>query len=261
MTYDMTKSQTPEEKELNKKQAELFNLETELAQRELDLMTLQAELNSFEAKYISIVGVLFAELDEIEAQIAEAEANNHPDNDNAREKASKARVQARKSLNNARLAKKLSKDYFKPSKNLKKLFREIAKKIHPDLATDENQRIKRQQLMADANRAYEVGDEERLYNILSDWQDSPDSVEGDGMASDLVRVIRKIAQIEKRLREIELAVNKLIQSKLYQLKKEVESAEKNGRDLLHEMASRVVENIKFSKERLLRVRAFNKNGK
>ena len=45
-----------------------------LAQRELDLLTLQAELNEFESLYLRLVGVKYAELDEIEARIAAAEA-------------------------------------------------------------------------------------------------------------------------------------------------------------------------------------------
>jgi len=37
---------------------------------------------------------------------------------------------------------------FEPSQNLKQLYREVAKRIHPDLATDE-EAISRQRLMAE----------------------------------------------------------------------------------------------------------------
>jgi hypothetical protein len=47
--------------------------------------------------------------------------------------------------------------------------------------------------MAEANRAYEEGDEERLRVILQEWEGSPESVKGDGPGAELVRVIRKIA--------------------------------------------------------------------
>jgi hypothetical protein len=72
MSTDIIRSQTPEEHELERKQAELVALEAELIQRELDLATLRAELAYFESRYLRTVGVLYAELDEIEAQIAEA---------------------------------------------------------------------------------------------------------------------------------------------------------------------------------------------
>jgi hypothetical protein len=51
MSIDLRRVQTPEEKELARKLAELTVLEGELAQRELDLATLLAELHAFERRY------------------------------------------------------------------------------------------------------------------------------------------------------------------------------------------------------------------
>jgi hypothetical protein len=67
METGIRRSETPEEKELNKKKAELKTLEGELAQRELDLATLKAELHNFQNIYLSVVGIRHAELEEIEA--------------------------------------------------------------------------------------------------------------------------------------------------------------------------------------------------
>ena len=78
MNKDLTRRQTPEERELENKRAQLTILEAELAQHELDLTTLKAELTIFETRYLCEVGVLYAELDEIEAQIAEAQAHLNP---------------------------------------------------------------------------------------------------------------------------------------------------------------------------------------
>lgn len=57
MTTNLTRRKTPEERELEKKHAELTSLESELAQRELDLATLQAELRAFERRYLSIIAL------------------------------------------------------------------------------------------------------------------------------------------------------------------------------------------------------------
>ena len=78
MAGEIIRSQTPEERELEKKKAELAALEIELIQREIDLATLRAELTDFESRYLRTVGVLYAELDDIEAQIAEAQARRNP---------------------------------------------------------------------------------------------------------------------------------------------------------------------------------------
>lgn len=242
--------QTPEEQELSKKLSELAELETELAQRELDLATLQAELHIFEASYLRTVGVRYAELDEIEAQIAEAEARLKPKDNKIQEQASKARVQAQGSAQAAGIAQEPREEKFKPSESLKKLYREIAKRIHPDLTLDEEERALREQLMAEANRAYEESDEAKLQAILNEWESSPDSVKGEGVAAELVRVIRKIAQVKERLRVIETEIDQLKKSDLYKLKTEVEKAEDEGRDLLAEMASRVDEQIARADKKL-----------
>ncbi len=71
MSINLIRAQTPEEKELARKLAELTLLEGQLAQQELDLATLQAELHAFERRYLHIVGVRYAELDEINAKIDE----------------------------------------------------------------------------------------------------------------------------------------------------------------------------------------------
>ena len=42
-----------------------------------------------------------------------------------------------------------------------------------------------------------------MRSILADWESSPESVEGEGVGPELIRVIRKIAQIQRRLVEIE----------------------------------------------------------
>lgn len=248
-----TRTQTPEELELSRMLSNLSELEAALAQRELDLMTLQAELHNFEAKYIRIVGIRYSELDDIKAQIAESEARLKPKDNRFQEEAVQARAQAQASARAAGIALEQRDEKFLPSESLKKLYREVAKCIHPDLATDEKECTRRQQLMTDANRAYEEGDEAKLRTILAEWKSSPESVEGEGTAVELVRVIRKIARIEKRLRVIESEIIQLEESDLYQLKTKVEAAENEGRDLLSEMTSRVEEEITSFSKRLAEI--------
>jgi hypothetical protein len=97
MATEIIKNQTAEERELDKKQAELAALEAELIKRELDSATLRAELIDFESRYLRTVGVLYAELDEIEAQIAEAKAYRTPSDSQAQKHAANPRAQAQES--------------------------------------------------------------------------------------------------------------------------------------------------------------------
>lgn len=251
MSTDLTRKQTPEERELESKRVRLAALEAELAQRELELATLKAELASFEARYLREVGVLYAELDEIAAQIAEALARLNPQDQRAQEQAARARAQAQESAQAAGAAQTPGEQKkFTAPESLKKLYRDVAKSIHPDLATDETDRVRRQKLMAEANQAYAEGDEARLQAILREWESSPESVKGEGVGAELIRVIRKIAQVEERLRVIEGEMAELKASDLYQLEAKVEEAENEGRELLAEMASQVKQQIAEARRRL-----------
>jgi len=250
MRAEITKTQTPEEKELDNKLSELNQLDAELAEGELDLATLQAELHAFEGTYLRIVGTRLAKLDEINAQIAEVEARLNPKDEKIQEQAAKSRAQAQKSAEATGSTEELRFEKFKPSERLKKLYREVAKVIHPDLAVSDKARLLRQKLMVDANRAYEEGDEARLQAILAEWENSPESVKGEGVGAELIRTIRNIAQIQQRLQNIRIEIDQLKRSDLYKLKTRVEKAEEEGRNLLNELASQVDQDIVLANKRL-----------
>jgi len=244
------KRPSPEEQELVKKRAELAPLEAMLAQRELDLLTLQAELNEFEALYLRVVGVLYTQLDEIEAQIAEAEAELDPNDSKAKERAAEARERADESAHatNA-INEPTNKGKFNPTDSLKKIYRELARIIHPDLVLDPAEKERRHSLMAEANKAYEEGNEELLASMLDEWQNSPENVKGEGVASELIRLIRRIAQAGERLRVIEDDIVTLEGSELFELRSKVHEAELEDRDLLAEMAAQIERQIADAHDR------------
>lgn len=75
---------------------------------------------------------------------------------------------------------------------LKRLFREVAKRVHPDLTLDEEDRSRRGRLMGEANRAYEYGDADRLSAILEEYEVIPESVEESAQTGDLLQIVRSI---------------------------------------------------------------------
>jgi hypothetical protein len=251
---------TQEEWEFKSKNAELCGFEIELAQQELELATFRGEVHSFRARYLAAVGFRYWELDKIEAEIAEYEAKRKPNDRIAQEKAVHARAQAEESAKSATNAgsgrSKMAGDAvkFKPTESLKKIYRQIAKQIHPDLALDEQQRTRYQKLMAKANQAYEAGDEVGLHNILRQCRKSLGQEKNDTIQDKLARIIRQISQAKERLAAIAREITEIRNSSLYQLKMKVETADMKGFDLLSEMASFLDQQIVLAKEKLTHIK-------
>jgi hypothetical protein len=248
--HPATTTVKPEEYELARKREEQATLETELAERELRSANLRAELSAFERQYMHFVGSRYADLDELKAQIAERLAREQPANERARQAAHDARARASETKSVAGEKAAEEPRAFKAAPGMKRLYRDVAKRIHPDLTSDRDDRVKRQQLMAEANEAYEQGDEARLGKILIEYECSPEAVQGEGPGAELVRAIRRISQARSRLAEIEAEMQEAVRSDLYQLKSRLDEAQKHGRDVLKEMVGKVDDQIEQAKRRL-----------
>ena len=134
--------------------------------------------------------------------------------------------------------------------DLKKLYRKVAKAVHPDYAADDDERPLRERAMAEANAAYESGDVDRLKAILADWENRPEAVPGEGTGAELVRVIRAIAAVEARLAEVAAELTSLAETSLAALFAKAQNAEADGCDLLQEMAEDVDRRIADARIRL-----------
>jgi len=178
------------------------------------------------------------------ARIAELQARLDP-SAAGKARAEEARQQARETYEDAH-GKASETREFTPSPELKSLFREVAKRIHLDFCRDSDDLERRTRLMAEANRAYEAGDAEALQRILNEQQDN--AVEGEGIGAELIRIIRQISVANDRVAAIERELAALRQSELALLKKQAEAREKEGRDLLAELATAVREQIERAKK-------------
>jgi DnaJ-class molecular chaperone len=177
-------------------------------------------------------------------------AAEDPQNERLQRAAQEARARANESRGAASVKETEETKQFAPSPELKRRYREVAKAIHPDLTTDTADRARRQELMAEANAAYQKGDETRLAKVLDVYESCPEAVQGDGAGAELVRVIRKLSLMKNRLGEIEIELQNLFNSDIYLLKVQIEEAQEQGRDLLSEMAEKVRKRITDSKERM-----------
>lgn len=252
MPVEIVRKPTPEQEELDRKRAELALVRALLAERELDLADLRAELKSFEGRYLREVGVLYAELDEWEAKIADLEAKLNP-SQRAEQCAQDARNRADESHEAAHGEASKSKD-FNPSPALKNLFREAARRIHPDFAKDDADRERRTRLMAQANDAYDRGDGDALQRILDDFDESGETIQGEGIGAELIRIIRQIHHAKKNIDAIDCELVTLHTSATYQLMQGSEHAKQDGRDLLAEIATALHRKIDDARGRCRKLR-------
>ena len=91
--------------------------------------------------------------------------------------------------------------------------------------------------------------------MLASWQVNPENVEGEGVASDLVRVIRTITQVQERIKEIARAHEKLASGELCELYARYQAEREDGRGLLNEMAERFDAKIAEAKKVLATLQA------
>jgi len=237
MSGQMTRRLKPEEEELRRKREELAAIRTSLAERELELVDLRGQLAAFEGRYLRQVGTLYAELDEWKARIAESRARLNP-SPTANAQAEETREQARQTYEEAHGKASETRD-FTPSPELRSLFREVAKGIHPDLSKDAADHERRTRFMAEANRAYGAGDADALRRILDEYRDGADAVEGEGIGAELVRIIRQISLAKDRVAAIERELVTLRQSEIALLMKQAEAKQRDGGDLLAELEKSV----------------------
>ena len=241
MPSQITRRLKPEEEQILRKREELASIRATLAERELELVDLRGQLAAFEGRYLRQVGTLYAELDEWEARISELHAKLDPSMA-ANARAHDAREQARQTYEDAHGKASETHD-FVPSAKLRSLFREVARRIHPDFCRDADDLQRRTRLMAEANRAYAAGDAEALQRILDEYEDGADAVQGEGIGAELIRIIRQISQGKERVAAIERELAELRQSEVALLRRQAEERDQEGRDLLAELAAAVREQI------------------
>ena len=245
-------ARVPEKKELSKRKKDLKALEKELADKELLLSTIKGELHLFADRYKKIVGGKSAELDDIKARVLELSYQLNPDSSEVKNQAEFARRQARRSLFEM-ADEKVNPDFspndetsFSPSDEIKKLFRETARKIHPDLSNDKKDREKRHILMTQLNEAYEKMDIGKIQNILDKWEDELKPDEDIPLGVQLARILRQITQVNKRIVEIDDETFELSNSEMYQVQQSMNSDES-----LSELAEEIDSQIELIKFRVL----------
>jgi len=240
LVTSLVRSGQPREDDLDSLRAQVKDLEAVFGERRAEVDRIKADLAAFKIRYRSEVGLLHEELDDLERAIDDAElgaaatgAQNTAD-DPATSTAEERLDAAPRYTSDA----------------VRKLFRDVAKAIHPDLASDDHARDRRHSLMIEANRAYALGDEERLRSILQAWENSPEAVQGSDPEAARLRLVRRIAQIDEQLNVSAAELAALRDSALWRLQTMVDEAAAQGKDLVAEMVARLKRDIMVARNRL-----------
>jgi hypothetical protein len=247
MPTEIILQQTPDAVALLHKREQLATVRSTLAERESELAQLRAQLKTFEGRYLRQVGILYAELDDLEAYIAEREVDLY-DSDSARRRAEGARQRAQET-HDAAFGDAHDAAEFDPPPSLKTLFRDVAKRVHPDFARDDVEQKHFTLLMARANQAYRRGDTETLQRLLDDHLEINASIVGEDSTAELLRISRQLQHAERDIAILDAERHALLSSEIAQLLQDVEAATLEHRDLLTELASSLREQVADARRR------------
>lgn len=166
--------------------------EQALIEYEIAVETFRVEVENFSRLHHQKLGPMYSRLDELDALIAEAVAARSGDPEDLR-KADEARARvlpmpAVEELFHGWMdgdglfpeaAAMLTEQpvrppqRVRPSDEVRKLYRDLVRKAHPDLAQDEKERERRDEFITRVNAAYGRGDEALLRELLAEWAAGP----------------------------------------------------------------------------------------
>ncbi|MFJ3710434.1 MULTISPECIES: hypothetical protein [unclassified Streptomyces] len=166
--------------------------EQALIEFEIAVETFRVEVENFSRLHHQRLGPMYARLDELDAQLAEARAARSGDPEDLR-KAQEARAivmpmpgvdelfhdwidpdgmspEAQAMLNEQPVQ---PPKRVRPSEEARKLYRELVRQAHPDLAQDDAERNRRDEFITRVNAAYARGDEAVLRELGEEWAAGP----------------------------------------------------------------------------------------
>ena len=208
---------------------ETARLRDRLAEVEVDTATLEAELAAFNSDYMRVVMTVMLDVQELEARILAIVATRTGASDDA-DAAQDARARVNETTAHIRAVPKTPGPI--PTGDIKKLFRDAAKRMHPDLAADEQARGHAEAFMKRLNTAYRAGDAEAIVHLLNQWEASPF---GAGTADDAVRTSRRLGALGDAVTRAEQRLEELRASELAQLLDRAMATAATGGDLLADM--------------------------
>jgi chromosome segregation ATPase len=226
--------------------AELAQAQDDLIDAETELADQMADIRAFEAEFEARVGFLMTQLASLEAEV-----NDYLDRIKQRRNESVFGSQYRSADEQYRRTWQQPPPSTTPpppppsadeKTRLKKLYRQLARRFHPDLATNEADRRHRTEKMSAINDAYAARSLTELLVFAAELETVgavAESAEAPGQTeADMVQALEKeIRRCRHRIQEIDLEMQTLHNRTSVELALERKMAQRNGRDLLAEIAA------------------------
>ena len=111
---------------------------------------------------------------------------------------------------------------------VKSQYRAVAKMIHPDLATCEEERLHREMLMKELNSAYSDNDINKISDVFVAWNESIWCIQITGVAGKLVQTIRRIAHTQREIDRIQTLISGIRNGSDYEFWQNMEYLTQNG---------------------------------
>lgn len=263
--------------EITRLQEEVDARQETLADLEADVVDLRQQISAFESRYNRLIVPLQTRLEAVQSAIADLEATRwrsgrHPlGDDNPMEDFWKPPADYVSVEEQFRRAwspdpdpapageyvikpKAREKSISPEETNIKKLYRALARRYHPDMTTDQTERVLRNNLMAQINDAYARRDLGALQMMARQPDDGP------VQPLDALRLqeLRQInSQLQDRIADLRLEKAEIQHSDLLRLSMESKLAASRGRDLLAEMVRQLEREYD---EAMLKLEQLRRNG-
>ncbi len=242
MTTALVRYEPPVGDKLFTRRGLLLELRRRLFELEEEYNREAAALREFERRYKPAVGARYDELERLREKI-----------DRAWEAVRSARRGESPRAENQDSVE-TEPEAFRPDSELRRLFRSLARRIHPDLAIDDDDRMRRHEFMAEATLAYRANDTRRLQWLFEHWESESSPIAGMDPHSLMARTDRQLGWARYRIREMHAAIGELNASSIAEIKREAETARGAGRNLILELRKRVSDELDAANRDLDRVR-------
>ena len=213
--------ESPEEREYRRYLGEIEERRRRVAEAQSELEALRVELGRFDAEYHARVGRLFVERDQLhlaiqeyEVRIARLQAEPKSDPQDVEREVGERFRQEREHVEeedqeSRRYEEEHRRQQVRPrlaadqEAQLKRMYRDLAKRFHPDLAKTDDERRERERVMQQVNAAFVDRSLDALRDLLSQAEIEDESFAQRSIGDKLVWAIREVSRLDALLASIQ----------------------------------------------------------